>query len=76
MNTLHFRKKTGANGQLCLDIPVGKPNAECEVVVVVEPAVAPAEWLPGFWEHISQGWQGEPLTRPSQGEADARNPMR
>jgi hypothetical protein len=76
MKTLHFRQKTGANGKLRLDIPVGKPDAECEVVVLVEPAGAPAEWLPGFWEQLSKGWQGEPLTRPAQGECETRNPVR
>jgi hypothetical protein len=64
MTTLRFRQKSGPNGQLRLDIPVGKADAECDVVVVVEPPAAPAEWLPGFWEQLSWGWQGEPLTRP------------
>ena len=57
MKTLHFRQKTAANGQLRLDIPVGKPDAECDVVVVVEPTVIPKDWLPGFWQQLSQGWQ-------------------
>jgi hypothetical protein len=68
MKTLHFRQKSGSNGQLRLDIPVGKADAECDVMVVIEPSVAPAEWLPGFWEQLSNGWQGEPLTRPHQGQ--------
>jgi hypothetical protein len=76
MKTLHFRQKSADNGHLCLDIPVGKANAECEVLVVVEPTVPPTEWLPGFWEQLSKGWQGEPLTRPPQGEPDTRNPLR
>ena len=38
-------------------------------------ASTPAQWLPGFWEQISQGWQGEPLVRPKQGEPEARNPL-
>jgi hypothetical protein len=76
MKTLHFRQKSGANGQLCLDIPVGKPDADCDIVVIVEPAAAPGEWLPGFWERLSQGWQGEPLTRPPQGEFETRDPLR
>jgi hypothetical protein len=76
MATLHFRQKTGPNGQLRLDIPVGQADAECDVVVVVEPSTAPVEWLPGFWEQLSRGWQGEPLTRPPQGEFETRNPLR
>ena len=76
MKTLHFRQKTQADGQLRLDVPVGKADAECEVVVVVEPAGAPQTWLPGFWEELSKGWQGEPLIRPAQGEYETRNPLR
>jgi hypothetical protein len=76
MRTLHFRQKSGPDGQLSLDVAVGKPGAECEVVVVVEPTAPPAQWLPGFWEQLSQGWQGEPLTRPPQGEFETRNPLR
>lgn len=68
MKTLHFRQKTQPDGQLRLDVPVGKAGAECEIVVVVEPATALTEWLPGFWEQLSKGWQGEPLSRPPQGE--------
>jgi len=73
MKTLHFRQRSGPNGELHLDIPVGKADAECDVMVIVEPSVAPAEWLPGFWERLSQGWQGEPLQRPVQGKTDARD---
>jgi len=76
MKTLHFRQKTEANGQLRLDIPVGKADAECDVVVVVEPTVTPKDWLPGFWQQLAQGWQGEPLTRPAQGECERRDSMR
>jgi len=76
MKTLHFRQKSGANGRLRLDIPVGKADAECDVLVVVEPSAPPPEWLPGFWDQLSQGWQGEPLTRPAQGEFETRNPLR
>jgi hypothetical protein len=70
MKTLHFRQKSGTDGSLCLEVPVGVANAECEVVIVVEPRTAPADWLPGFWESLSQGWQGEPLERPAQGVCD------
>lgn len=76
VKTLHFRQKSGANGHLRIDIEVGKPDAECDVVVVIEPRVAPNEWLPGFWEQMSQGWQGEPLVRPPQGEFEKRDSLR
>lgn len=76
MKTLHLRQKAQPDGQLRLDIPIGKPNAECDILVVVEPSAAPAEWLPDFWEQLSRGWQGEPLTRPSQGELETRAALR
>jgi len=61
MKTFQFRQISGENGQLRLDVPVGKPDTPCEVVVIVQSAAAPTDWLPGFWEQLSQGWQGEPL---------------
>ena len=76
MKTLHFRQKSEANGRLRLDISVGKAEAECDVVVVVEASTAPSEWLPGFWEHLSHGWQGERLERPTQGEHETRDALR
>jgi hypothetical protein len=76
MKILDLRQKTDSNGHLRLDLPVGNANAECDVVVVVEPSVAPAEWLPGFWDQLSHGWEGEPLTRPPQGEFETRSPLR
>jgi len=76
MKTLHFRQRSGTNGTLQLDIPVGKADAECEVVVVVEPNSAPSEWLPGFWARMGQGWQGAPLERPDQGACQIRDLLR
>lgn len=29
-------------------------------------------WLPGFFDEVLGGWQGEPLTRGPQGEHEAR----
>ncbi len=75
MKTMHFRQKTGANGALRLEVPVGIANAECEVVVIVEPGAGAADWLPGFWDRLSQGWQGEPLQRPEQGVCETREPL-
>jgi hypothetical protein len=34
---------------------------------------APKDWLPGFWEQLAKGWQGEPLVRPEQGEMETRD---
>ena len=75
MKTFHLRQKAQPDGQLRLDIPVGKPNAECDIVVVVEPPAAPTEWLPDFWQQLSRGWQGERLTRPPQGQLETRTSL-
>jgi hypothetical protein len=75
MKTVHFRQRTGMNGALHLDVPLGVPNAECEVVVVVESRSAPSEWLPDFWARLSQGWQGAQLERPTQGACETRTPL-
>ena len=32
----------------------------------------PAGWLPGFFEDVVGGWQGEPLERAPQGEPEQR----
>jgi hypothetical protein len=76
MHTVRMCRKTGADGVLHLDVPLGIADTDCEVVVVVQPRVADRRWLPGFWEALAQGWQGEPLVRPPQGEYEQREPLR
>jgi hypothetical protein len=49
MQTIHVLEKTGKDGMLSLRIPLGKPEAEYEVLVVVQPrngATNPEEDLP------------------------------
>jgi hypothetical protein len=76
MTTLQIREKTGADGILRLTVPVGVADVECEVVVLVQPRLpSAAGWLPGFFERLAEGWQGEPLTRLPQGEYDRREPL-
>jgi hypothetical protein len=69
-------KKTGADGVLHLDVPVGVADTDCEVVVVVQARAGDRPgWLLGFFEALGQGWQGEPLVRPPQGEYERREPL-
>jgi hypothetical protein len=75
MKTLHFKKKSDAAGLLDLKVSVGSAETECEIVVTVEPSVAPKNWLPGFWKRLEQGWRGESLQRPEQGSHDVREPL-
>jgi hypothetical protein len=77
MHTLRLRQRTRADGVLHLDVPVGVADTDCEVVIVVQPRMRDREgWLPGFFESLAQGWQGEPLVRPPQGECERREPLR
>ena len=76
MKTLHFRQRTGTSGSLHLEVPVEVVNVECQVVVIVDPGRPATSWLPGFWERMSQGWQGEPLQRPEQGVGDLRDSLK
>jgi len=32
-------------------------------------------WPAGFFSEVAGGWQGEPLVRPPQGEAEEREPL-
>jgi hypothetical protein len=42
MQTIHATGTSGPDGTLTLTVPLGTPNTECEVVVVVQPKVAVA----------------------------------
>ncbi len=33
-------------------------------------------WLPGFFEKVIGGWQGEPLVREDQGKYEARDELK
>lgn len=50
MKTLHFRSRSGADGLLKLTVPVGTPDSELDVVVVLSPVplggagLTQAEW--------------------------------
>lgn len=73
---VQLHSRTGADGVLRLNVSVGIAEADFEVVVVAQPRGGPQrDWLPGFWETLSQGWQGEPLVRSPQGEYEKREPL-
>jgi hypothetical protein len=76
--TLHG--KTGADGVMHLSIPLGDPNAEYGVVVVMQRATpvvqtkTPEElgWPPGFFEQTAGGITDETFVRHPQGEYEKR----
>jgi hypothetical protein len=49
MRTIHASEKTGSDGTLTLHVPLGQPDTEFEVVLVVQPKTA----------------NGTPTTRPA-----------
>jgi hypothetical protein len=75
MQTIRVSEKTGKDGTLLLRIPLGMPEAEVEVVVVVQPKVtsAPATppdkqgWPAGYFD-LAGSITDETFVRPPQGE--------
>ncbi len=75
MQFIHAMEKTGADGILHFHIPLGKPDAEFEVVVVVQPketlaqaaVLAERGWPAGYFENTFGSIQDETFVRPPQG---------
>jgi hypothetical protein len=50
MHSIVLHSKSGPDSKLHLDIPVGSPNAEFEVEVVVRPTPVQGQgWPPGYF---------------------------
>ena len=74
MQTIRVWERTDKEGTLLLRIPLGKPEAEFEIVVVVQPkeervATTPQErgWPPGYFESTFGSISDETFERPPQG---------
>lgn len=75
MQTIRAMEKTGKDGTLLLRIPLGKPETEYEVLVVIQPAEksgparTPEElgWPPGYFD-LASSIDDETFVRPPQGE--------
>ena len=76
MQTIRVLEKTGKDGRLHLDIPLGKPEAEFEVVLIVQPTAEPINgdspetrgWPSGYFERTYGSIKDETFVRPPQGE--------
>jgi hypothetical protein len=73
MQTIRVLEKTGKDGMLSLRIPLGKPEAEYEVLVVVQPRTATTTldeqgWPPGYFENTFGAIADDTFVRPPQGE--------
>jgi hypothetical protein len=53
METIKISERTSTDGTLTLRVPLGRPNTEFDVVLVVEPKSPPAQGLPpGYFDLI------------------------
>lgn len=75
MQTLRVTERTGTDGVLRVSIPLGKPETNFEVVLVIQPQRAepsletPDEraWPPGYFD-LAGSIDDETFVRPPQGE--------
>jgi hypothetical protein len=68
MHTMKAIEKTGSDGTLTLRLPLGQPNTEFEVVVVIQPnAVVGHIWPPGYFD-LAGSIDDNTFVRPPQGE--------
>jgi hypothetical protein len=63
MQMIHVREKTGKDGMLSLRIPLGKPEAEYQVLVVVQPRTAAIAAPSGEWQQLFDAYLREVAAR-------------
>jgi hypothetical protein len=76
MQTLRVTQRTGKDGVLHVSIPLGTPEADFEVVLVVQPrgtepsSPTPEElgWPAGYFDRTFGSITDETFERPPQGE--------
>jgi hypothetical protein len=75
VQTLRVTERTGKDGVLHVSVPLGTPEADFEVLVVVQPKetkpspASPEElgWPPGYFD-LAGSIDDETFVRPPQGE--------
>ena len=68
MTNLILHSTSGPDGKLYLEVPVGKPDTEFEVEVVVRPKhVSDKRWPPGYFD-LFGAIDDETFVRPPQGK--------
>src|SRR5206468_1512548 len=73
MQTIRVQEKTGRDGTLSLRIPQGQPEAEFDVLVVVQPkdtasTAGHGGWPPGYFDKTFGSIDDDTFVRPPQGE--------
>ena len=76
MVTIPVKTRIQADGTLDLRLPTGLPESDVEVVVVIQPAVAPSTWSEDFFDRTYGAFAEYPIERPPQGEFDAPETLR
>ena len=71
MQTIRVLEKTGKDGMLSLRIPLGKPEAEYDVLIVVQPRTAATTskeggWPPEYFERTFGSIDDDSFLRPPQ----------
>lgn len=72
MQTIHVTKKAEADGSLSIRLPLGQPEAEYEIVVIVQPKAADCgaigrDWPADYFERTFGSIDDETFVRPPQG---------
>lgn len=68
MSNLLLRSRSGPDGKLHLEVPVGAANVEFDIELVVrQHAASPNEWPAGYFD-LFGSISDESLVRPPQGE--------
>jgi hypothetical protein len=76
MEIVHVSERTGSDGLLRLQIPVGAPETEYDAVIVLQPRTGAGppcvagsrEWPLGYFEKTFGSITDESFLRPPQGE--------
>jgi hypothetical protein len=80
MITFPTKARTDSEGTLSLAIPTGLPDADVDVVVVVEAvdkdkAIPADEWPAGYFAETFGSLRDTGLERPQQGQFEERLPL-
>ena len=67
MTSIVLHSTSGPDGKLHLEVPVGQPDTEFEIEVVVRPKSAKVSLPPGYFNLIGS-IDDETFVRPPQGE--------
>ncbi len=74
METIVVKTHVGGDGVLKLELPIGVPDVDCEVVVKVQPRMTREEWL-AFVEETAGSLADDPIERGSQGVHEIREEL-